>query len=121
MEIRIVKQKLSKDELIKIAKENYGNMVKVDVDIKKEILAIGGEWHSEGEEFLNKGEGSSHENVWGINFFPWKSSEERIEYNSLVNIKPSIGHKSMDVENPEIKQKISRVVENLLLSKNETL
>ena len=38
MEIRIVKEKIEKEELARIARENYDEMVKVDVDVKKEIL-----------------------------------------------------------------------------------
>lgn len=120
MEIQIIKKKISKDELARIVKENYGTMAKVDVDIKKEILAIGGEWHSEGDELLNQ-DGSSREDVWGIDFYPWKSSAERIEYNSLINIKPSVGHKKMEIQDNEIKQKISNIIEKLLLSNDETL
>jgi len=121
MQAQIVKEKISKEELVKITKENYGKMVKVDIDIKKEILAIGGEWHSEGDKLLNAQEGSHRENVWGVNFYPWRKAEKRIEYNSLINIKPSIGHTKMEIQNGEVRNKIRAVIEKFLLSNDETL
>lgn len=121
MEARVVKEKISKEELVKITKENYGNMVKVDVDIRQGVLTIGGEWHSEGQELLVNKEGSSGEDVWGVDFYPWRELENRIEYNSLINIKPAIGHREMEIKDSEIKQKMRSIIEKLLLSRHETI
>lgn len=120
MKAQIIKEKISKEDLARITKENYGEMVKVDVDIKREILAVGGEWHSEGDELLNQ-DGSSGEDVWGVNFYPWNSSGKRIMYNSLINIKPGIGHTEMEIRDEAIKSKIKEIVEKLLLANDETL
>ena len=54
MIIKIVKEKITTEELMNIVEENFDDMAKVNVNIKKGILSIGGEWHSEGEELLNK-------------------------------------------------------------------
>jgi hypothetical protein len=43
MEIKIISNPISKEELINIAKSQFGSLVKVVVDIKKNIMAIGGE------------------------------------------------------------------------------
>lgn len=120
MQVRIVKEKISKKELERILKKNYGEMVKVDVDVKKEILAIGGEWHSEGEELLNAQEGSRREDVWGVNFYPGRSPKQRIEYVALINIKPS-RNLQMEIEDIRIREKIQAIIEMLLLKNNETL
>jgi len=120
MEPKIVREKISNDELVKITEANFGDMVKVDVDIKRIILTIGGEWHSEGEDLLVK-DGSSSTDIWGTNFYPWNKKEERIEYVSLINIKPSLGHKKMKISDPKIKEKIKKVVEKLLLDSGEKL
>lgn len=95
-------------------------MVKVDVDIKRGILTIGGEWHSEGDELLRR-DGSSREDVWGADFYPWREGEKRIEYNSLINIKPSVGHRKMEIQDNNVKQKMRDIVEKFLLSSNETI
>ena len=54
MQARIIRKKISKEELKEILQENFEDMVKVDVDVLRSILSIGGEWHSEGDEMLNK-------------------------------------------------------------------
>lgn len=120
MQAQIIREKVSKEELTRITKENYGEMVKVDVDIKRGLVAIGGEWHYEGDELLNR-DGSSREDVWGVNFYPWREPEKRIEYNSLINIKPTIRHLKMEIQDNEIKQKVRDIVEKLLLSSDEAL
>ena len=121
MKVQIVKEKISKEELARLTKESFGDMVKVDVDVKREILTIGGEWHSEGDELLSQGEGYSREHVWGVNFYPWNSPGKRIVYTSLVNIKPNLGYRTMEIQEKEIREKIHKVIEKLLLTANESL
>lgn len=120
MQPKIIKEKTSKEELKKLVNENFGAMAKVDVDVKKEVLSIGGEWHSEGDELLSQN-GSSREDVWGVNFYPWKTPKDRIEYVSLINIKPSFNHKSMEIKDAGLKDKIKNIIEKLLLSGEENL
>lgn len=120
MKPQIIREKISKDELKKTVKENFGDMAKVDVDVKRGILTIGGEWHSEGDDLLVK-DGSSRENVWGANFYPFVKSENRIEYVSLINIKPTVEHNDMEIKNNDIKNKMRVVIEKLLLANNEKL
>lgn len=116
----IVTKKISKDELARITKENFETMVKIDVDVKRGVATIGGEWHSEGDEALSK-DGSSREDVWGINFYPWNEPKNRIEYVSLINIKPAFGNRSMQVENKETREKIRAIVGKLILRDDETI
>jgi hypothetical protein len=120
MKPQIITKKISKDELKNILSENFKDMVKVDVDIKRGILTIGGEWHSEGDEMLSK-DGSQREDVWGANFYPFRESGNRIEYVSLINIKPSIEHNNMEIKDNNIKNKIQMIIEKLLLENNEKL
>jgi hypothetical protein len=41
--------------------------------------------------------------------------EDFIEFDSMVNIKPGFGNRSRDVENPEIKEKIKKIISQLIL------
>lgn len=118
MEPIIIREKISQEELVRIVRENFGDMAKVDVDIERGILTIGGEWHSEGDALL-VGDGSLHENIWGMNFYPWREPKDRIEYISLINIKPQFGNCSMEVEDKQVREQMKAVVETLLLGQNE--
>lgn len=114
MTIKIIKEKITKEELKKIAQENYGDMVKAVVDIEKEIIAIGGELHADANELLIEKENSNQKNVWGINIYPEESKEKLIEFDSLINIRPSANNRSMGVENKETREKIKQIVDKLI-------
>ncbi|MCM8766922.1 MAG: DUF5674 family protein [Candidatus Omnitrophica bacterium] len=106
--------KIKMSELKKIAEEMFDILVKGVVDIEKEILVIGGELHSDEEAILIEN-GSKQENLWGINLYP-DEKENFIEFDSVINIKPSLGNKSRDIEDPEIKEKIKKIVEKLVIN-----
>lgn len=112
MQIKIIKEKISSDELKKIADEGYGEMIKAVVDVETEIMAVGGELHADESEALFE-QGSKNENLWGFNIYVNKPKEDCLEYNSLINVKPSV-NRSMEVENLEIQEKIKTIVNNLI-------
>lgn len=115
MEIKIVKDSITKKELADIAKKQFSDLIKAVVDVEQEIMAIAGEMHSDEEVALMEKEGSKRENTWGINLYPGKSGEELIEFDSIINLKPSFGNRSRGVDNSEVKEKIRNIVEKLLL------
>lgn len=121
MQIKIIKKKISKQELAELAKENFGDMIKVDVDVKQGILAAGGEYHADGQEMLVEREGSDGQNVWGVNFYPFRPPEERIDYRALINLKPALGIKDTEIQDRTIRQKIKEIINKLLLDDDETI
>ena len=84
------------------------------VDIEKEIIAIGGELHSDEQELLIEKEGSKNETLWGINIYPTKPRDKWLEFNSLINIKPLFENRSMEIENLEIREKIKGIINKLI-------
>ena len=113
MEIRIITDKISLEEVKKMAQAGFGDLVKGVVDIEKEILALGGELHADAESTLLQN-GSEQKNLWGINIYPNKGKEEMIEFSSLINIRPQIGNRSIIIESEEIKQKILAIINKLI-------
>ena len=113
-EIKIVKDSINKKELIDIAKEQFGDIIKAVVDVEQGIMAIGGEMHADEEVILMEQEGSKREYTWGINLYPEKTGENWIEFDSVINLKPSFGNRSRGVDNPEIQKKIRNIVEKLV-------
>ncbi len=112
MEIKIIKEKITKEKLKEIVKENYGDMTKAVVDIEKKIIAIGGEFHSDASTILVEKEGSNYENVWGFNVYP--DREDRLEFDSLINIKPNKGNRDVIIGSDKIKQRIRNIVKDLI-------
>lgn len=113
-EIKVVKNSISRKELLDIAKQQFGDLVKAVVDVEQRIMAVGGEMHADEEVILMEQEGSKREHIWGINLYPEKSEEELVEFDSIINLKPSFGNRSRGVDNSEIKEKIRNIVEKLV-------
>lgn len=116
MEIKIIKSKISFDDLKELAKGGYGDMVKGVADIKRKVIALGGELHADAEAVL-LGDGSVSNDLWGFNIYPEKTKEERIEFTSLINIKPVLGSRSMEVQDLEIRKQMESIINNFLEGK----
>lgn len=113
MSIKIINKRISKEELQQAASESFVNMAKAVVDINQGVVALGGELHADAEALLLES-GSKQENLWGINIYPDSSQDDRIEFISLINIRPSRGNKSMEVEDQATRDKIKEIVNKLI-------
>ncbi|MEK7447400.1 MAG: DUF5674 family protein [Patescibacteria group bacterium] len=106
------KEKITLAELKDMSKK-MDDLVKAVVDIEKGIMSVDGELHSDEEAALLE-EGSEQENLWGINLYPELSGDDFIEFDSMINLRPKQNNRSRDVEDPEIRKKILKVVNNLV-------
>lgn len=113
MPISVIEEPIKKSELSELAKERFGDLVKAVVDIERKIMAVGGELHSD-EEALLLEQGSQQKNLWGINLYPDKTGEEWIEFDSMINLRPSQGNLSRDVKDPNARLKINEIVSYLV-------
>ena len=111
--IKIITEKITRDDLRAIAKEQFGDMVKAVADIEEKIMAIGGELHADEEALLLR-HGSRQENLWGINLYPDIAGDAWIEFNSMINFRPSSGNRTRGVDNAAIRQKIKAVADSLI-------
>ena len=111
----MVKEPISRAELQRIAKDQFGDFVKAVVDVEQGVMAIGGELHADEEVVLTEQEHSKREHTWGINLYPEKIEEDFVEFDSMINLKPSFGNRSRGVENKEIREAILRVIKKLVL------
>jgi len=115
MDIRIVNQSISRKELNDLAKEYYEDLIKGVVDVKSEVIALGGEMHADAEDALLK-EGSEQSDLWGFNILLDNPKEECLIYESFINIRPRDNNKDLEVKSPEIRKKMKRIIfEKVLL------
>lgn len=114
MTIRIITKPISRAELKSYATEQFEDLVKAVVDVEKGIMAVGGDMHAD-EEAALLSQDSLQSNLWGINLFPDKPEAEWLAFDSMINIRPSSGNRSRDVEDPTMRQKISVVVDALIV------
>ena len=68
--------------------EQYEKIIKIVVDIRRRVLSGGGEMHADCESVLLD-DGSEQDDLWGANWYP---DEQRIEFESLINIRPRLGN-----------------------------
>lgn len=112
--MHILRSAITQNELQKIANETFGDFVKAVVDIRRGILAIGGELHAD-EEALLLQDGSTQQDLWGINLYPSLQEESMIEFDSMINVRPSQGNRSRNVEDPATRTKIIELVHILIV------
>lgn len=111
--MKIVTEKIKLAELKEMTAVMLGNMVKAVVDIKKEIMVVDAELHSD-EEALLLTKGSKQEDIWGINIYPDLSADERIEFDSLINLRPKSGNRTRGIDDPKIRDRIKSIVNRLI-------
>jgi len=112
--MKIVKDSINIEELRQMAGKMFGNLVKAVVDIEKGIMAVDAELHADEEQLLLEN-GSGQENLWGINIYPEIKDENWIEFDSMINLRPSQNNRSRGVEDEELRKKIINIVSKLVI------
>lgn len=111
--MKIITEQISLSELKEMSEKTFGNFVKAVVDIEKEIMAVDADLHADQEALLLES-GSQQKNLWGINIYVNLPKDQRIEFDSMINLRPSSGNRSRGVDAPEIQKKIVGIVSKLI-------
>ena len=112
--MKIIEHDISLAELKQMSEKMFGRLVKIVVDIDKGIMAVDAGMHADEEEYLLE-QGSEQEHLWGINLYPDKWPQPNwIEFDSIINIRPSFGNKTRSVDNPAIQEKIINIVTKMV-------
>jgi len=106
--MKILENIITIDELKEVANNTFGNLVKAVVDVEKKLIAIDAELHSDLEALLIENN-SQQKNLWGINLYPYED-EDFLEFDSMINIRPSQGNRSRSVDSVEVQQEITDIV-----------
>ena len=92
-----------------MAEALFGNLVKAVVDVDRDLLAVDAELHSDLEALLLEN-GSKQKNLWGINLYPEMQGDDYVEFDSMINMRPSQGNKSRGIDSIEVRKKIVEIV-----------
>jgi hypothetical protein len=111
--IRIVRDAITLDDLRGMARAQFGEMVKAVVDVEQGAMAIGGELHAD-EEAALLDQGSRQLDLWGINLYPGAAPAERVEFDSMTNVRPAQGNRSRSVEDAGRRERILEIVLRLV-------
>lgn len=100
-----IEERVTKEDL-KRAREEYGDFIKVVVDINKRAMVIGGEWHADAEKMLLDS-GNQQENIWGGSV---DLSTRAIDVIALINIRSKHGNDSQEILDLKVKEKFIQIV-----------
>lgn len=109
LRMEIITTTLEFSRLKAMAAAMFGDMVKAVVDVERQILALDAELHSDLESMLLEN-GSKQKDLWGINLYPDMRGEDFVEFDSLINIRPSQGNRSRGIEDKALCAKIVEIV-----------
>jgi hypothetical protein len=111
--MKIIKDAICLEELRQMAVSRFGNLVKAVVDIDKICLALDAELHSDLEALLLES-GSKQKDLWGINLYPELEGGQFIEFDSMINIRPSQGNKTRGVDDEGTRNKIIALISKMV-------
>ena len=106
----IIRKKATAKEIQEMSKHFQG-YIKVVVDIEREVLAGGGDRHSDDEKMLLL-DGSKQANLWGGGF---DLETKEIDCNSVINLKPNQENPSRDILSLDVRKKFTEIVTKLLI------
>lgn len=101
-------------DLQTLAKKRFGNLVKAVVDVNREIVAIDADLHAD-EEAALLAQGSSQSDLWGINLYPDLPADQMIEFDSMINLRPSAGNMSRGIDYTSLQHKIRVIINKLIV------
>jgi hypothetical protein len=90
--------------------QEYEGMIKIVVDIRRKILAGGGEMHSDCETILLEN-GSEQDDLWGANWYP---EDERVAFESLINIRPRLGNRGILIQDENLRKQVEEITRKIL-------
>ena len=90
--------------------EAWETVIKIAVDVRREVLAGGGYLHSDCEEALLV-HGSLQEDVWAAS---WVPETDELFFDSIVNIRPRQGNRTTSIEDPALQTQLAEIVHRLL-------
>ena len=114
--MELVREAITIATLRGMAEGRFGNMVKVVVDLGRGMLAVDADMHAD-EEAMLLSNGSSQADLWGINLYPDDfGTSAFVEFDSMINIRPSQGNRSRSVEDPETQAAIQMLVARIVIA-----
>lgn len=109
MALIVIDKKITKGD-IKASREDYPEYIKITIDLEKEIVVIGGEYHADAEKILSDKFNSKRSDIWGGGY---NIANNTFEVNAILNLKSGIND-STDILDPKIRNHFLEVVKKKL-------
>jgi hypothetical protein len=101
-------------ELAGLAEGRFGALVKAVVDVGRGLMVVDADMHADEEAALLE-DGSHQADLWGVNLYPDQfGTADFIEFDSMINIRPSQGNRTRSVDDPAARAAVEAVIDRLL-------
>jgi len=111
--IVIVEQGIDPVELRRLVDLYFGDMVKIVVDVRRRVAAVGGELHADAEQVLLE-HGSAQADLWGANYYPGQGPDGCSECTALMIIGPFQGNGRMAIEDAGTRRAVREITHELI-------
>ena len=108
--ILIIQQPATDEQLKQMADIFDGVLIKLAVDVRRNILAGGGALHADCEQILLD-HGSQQADIWGGDWYP---DLKKVGFESLINIRPRQQNYSFEIQDPILRQQMELIIRSLL-------
>ncbi|MBP6892532.1 hypothetical protein KBB68_03030 [Candidatus Babeliales bacterium] len=113
--MKVVRDKIFIAELTEMSKKMHGGLVKVVVDLNKNLMAVDAGMHVDLEQYLLEELESQQSSLWGINLYPALAKQQDwIEFDSMINMRPFDENMSRGVDNLVTQKRIIELVNTLV-------
>ena len=101
------------DELRRMLGTRFHDVVKGVVDLRRGVMLLDADMHADQEAAL-LAEGSSQVDLWGINLYPELLEAEWLEFDSMINLRPSFGNRSRGIDDAATRAAVGELVGRLV-------
>jgi len=107
--IVILRQPATQEERAQMGEAFGESLIKLAVDVEREILAGGGDLHADCEAALLE-DGSQQQDVWGADWYPL---QREVGFESLINIRPRQHNPSLEIQDLALRSRMETIVQRL--------
>ena len=104
---------ISIDDVRGLVPGRFRDFVKGVVDLRRGVMFIDADMHADQEAAL-LAEGSAQRDLWGINLYPQLDVPDWLEFDSMINLRPSFGNASRGVDDPAVRERIIELVQKVV-------
>lgn len=101
---------ISFDDVRRLVPGRFRDFVKGVVDLRRGILLLDADMHADQEAAL-LAEGSDQRDLWGINLYPQLEGPDWLEFDSMINLRPSFGNRSRGIDDAATRAAVTVLVD----------
>jgi len=101
------------DELRRLVPGRFRDFVKGVVDLQRGVLLLDADMHADQDAAL-LAEGSRQQDLWGINLYPQLEGPDWLEFDSMINLRPSFGNRTRGVDDAVTRDAIATLIATLV-------